>query len=212
MKLNILNGQSMYDRINKNKDEMYIPFNEAICDGKIVEPLFENKFITERSKNFEVSVDQYKLITMTHLKPLFEGKFDEINLFFGNDMFCMINMLTLITLLPKNIKTFINIVDEETDEVLIKYELNDVVPFKHIFKDTIINHEETFIRSFPEMDNAISLFLDYIKDNSEINEFIIGHMSYDENKLIEILMEKFPNYGLGDTQYLELIRKQKKRV
>jgi len=45
--LNILNGQAMYGYFkqhNLDKNGIYVPFNEAMCTGKVTEDIFSSQF------------------------------------------------------------------------------------------------------------------------------------------------------------------------
>ncbi|HHU59913.1 TPA: hypothetical protein GXZ34_03215 [bacterium] len=104
MKLEILNGQVMYDHFNnlKNNNSIYVPFNEAMCEGPPHIDIFSDAFITDRCKSLGVTYLEYKKITLEPLEPLLDNKFKEVILWFDEDMFCQINMLTILAYLDQN--------------------------------------------------------------------------------------------------------------
>ncbi len=102
--LHIINGQIMYNFFQEKgilKDENMASFNEAMCYGKTSSTIFSTEFVETRSKVHNVSLDQYKNITMDELQPLLSQSFDKLVLWFDFDMFCQINILTLLAWLDQ---------------------------------------------------------------------------------------------------------------
>src|SRR5690625_1972500 len=98
-KLHILNGQVMYEHVQKSrflKDEVMVPFNEAMCYGETIKEIFSNKFIRTRAKVHHVTVNDYIEVALKPLQPLFDQQFRHIELWFDEDMFCQINILTIL--------------------------------------------------------------------------------------------------------------------
>ena len=60
---------------------------------------------------------------------------------------------------------------------------------------------------FPEpLKNGIELYLNYLQKDSDLIRFIKKHQDISEEELMIKLMVEFQHYGLGDTQYLEIIK------
>ena len=104
-RLNVVNGMAMLSYLTTNKIEMdgeVVPFNEGMCDGETVEDIFSGEFEMERCIVHGVGVEEYEDIVINPLAPLFTVEYDELHLFFDEDMFCQINLITLLAYLDSN--------------------------------------------------------------------------------------------------------------
>lgn len=212
MKLEILNGQVMYDHFNnlKNNNSIYVPFNEAMCEGVAHIDIFSDAFITDRCKSLGVTYLEYKKITLEPLEPLLDNKFKEVILWFDEDMFCQINMLTILAYLDQNNfsgEVTINLVDPG-------YKVMDTFKtktkgFKEVYIDVLINKSKPSNRVFEYLERGIDLYLEYSLEENEITDFIEDNLSEPKDSLLKTLMKRFPDYGLGDTQYLRMIKRLK---
>lgn len=207
--LNILNGQVMYEVFQTNKfleKGEYIPFNEAMCSHETSVAIFSDEFINLRALGHKVSIQEYKNLTMTPLKPLFEKEYKCIVLWFGDDMFCQINMLTVLAYLEQVAykgKVFFNMVNEMTYEI----ETTEIFlsSYKKVYQQVLIDHQFPHIKVIPSIFQGIKLYLKYIKVDNEIVTYIRENEDRSQNELLENLFQSFPQYGLGDVQYLKII-------
>ena len=208
--INILNGQSMYDYFEKHKLTEYgqfAPFNEAMCVGNAVEDIFSLEFISCRCAAHHVTLEQYKQVTLEPLQKLFNNNAKCIALWFGDDMFCQINFLTILAYLDEinfSGKTFFNLVRDNAVEIEI-FEI-DIKGYKKLYNQVIIYRELPNVVLMPVLYNGIILYLEYLHEENEISSYIKNHLNLSEEELIERLFKTFPQYGLGDTQYMDLIR------
>lgn len=210
-KLNILNGQAMYDYFMQNhlnKDGVYIPFNEAMCVGSVSSVIFSNQFIRCRCDAHHVSLKLYNEITLEPLKSIFKNKFANIDLWFDDDMFCQINLITILAFLDqieyKGSVTF-NLINLDY-KVINCFKIN-VKGYKEIYKQVLINKCMPENNVLPEMEKGIKLYFEYLKEENEITSYIRQHKNLDCNILLKELLNNFRQYGLGDTQYMQLIKK-----
>ncbi|MBT2281626.1 AraC family transcriptional regulator [Priestia megaterium] len=207
--LNILNGQVMYELFQTHqlmeKGE-YISFNEAMCSHETSVALFSDKFKSLRALGHKVSIQEYENFTMTPLKPLFEKEYKCIVLWFGDDMFCQINMLTVLAYLEQVAykgKVFFNMVNEMTYEIeTTEIFLNS---YKKVYQQVLIDHQFPNIKVIPSMYQGIRLYMEYIKEDNEIVAYIKENKDQSQNELLGNLFHSFPQYGLGDVQYLKII-------
>ena len=68
--LHILNGQCLYDYLETNnlfKEGIYIPFNEAMCVGKVTDLPFTSSFIAKRPRVHHITASDYEAITLNPL-------------------------------------------------------------------------------------------------------------------------------------------------
>jgi len=223
--LNILNGQETYDFFEKNAlfkpDESYIPFNEAMCSGEAAEAIFSHEFIEKRCQSLQASTKEYDDKVLKYIKALENANLSKIALWFDSDMFCQINMLTLLGYLDQTKykgEVIFNLFDErltETSAIKIK-EPKTISSFKinpdgysKIYKTVLIDKtlpQNDYILISP-LKNGIILYLSLQNENNEITQFILRRKDTDADTLVSKLLKTFPNYGLGDLQYYDIIKK-----
>ena len=122
MKLNILNGEALrefFKRIQDPEGEDIISFNECLVDGEVHKNIFSEEFFSIRedfiTKHFHVSPEEYEEKSIREISPLLKNQYKEIVLWFDFDMFCQINMLTILAYLDSiqfDGKVVINIIKQ----------------------------------------------------------------------------------------------------
>lgn len=214
--LHILNGQCMMEDFKKNgrmkENFTYVPFNEAMCWGEASEEIFSTEFIKKRTKSLNTTEDDYKRVVLMPLEPLFKDKFDIIVMWFGDDMFCQINMLTVLGFLEqigyKGDLLFCMAL-ENTDEMLPDaYEIILEGGLEK-YRSIVCEHKMPSHELLPVMYQAASLYLNYRSKTSEINRYIIQNLDKEPKEVIFDLLRTFPQYGLGDLQYEMMINQLK---
>ncbi|WDV44203.1 AraC family transcriptional regulator [Clostridiaceae bacterium M8S5] len=206
--LHVLNGRCMMQEFKENghfkEDTTYIPFNEAMCWGSVTEDLFSDAFIKARVMSHQITVKEYKNNVIKPLEPLFLNDFNTIVLWFGSDMFCQINMLTILAYLDKS--DFLGDVlfcmkNEIANEMLPEaYEIDSAGSYEN-YLSILCKKEMPVNKMLPATYQAASLYLSYRSPNSEINDYIRKNSSKDRKTLIKDLLKTFPQYGLGDVQF-----------
>lgn len=213
--LHILNGQAMYDYFKKThflEQELMVPFNEAMCYGNTCEDLFSPEFIGMRAKVHHVTPEQYAEITLKPLQPLLSGEFTHIALWFDLDMFCQINILTILAWLDrKNYHEAIDLhIVGDKFEPIHHFTLN-AKGYYSLFKQVLIQ------KTLPEsihpapLKKGVELYLNYLHKDSELMVYIQKHQDVSEEELLLKLLKNFKDYGLGDTQYIEIIKSHRQK-
>ena len=208
--LNIVNGQVMYNTFKEKgflTDETIISFNEAMCFGITSSTIFSTEFLETRAKVHNVSLDQYSDITIKELKPLLTKRFDTLVLWFDEDMFCQINILTILAWLDQNddrnaVTLFL--VDDEFNP--IDKQMIHPKGYKEIYNQVLIDKQLPDTILPHSLHKGIQMYLEYLNPDKELMMFIHKHRDLPEEELVGLLLEEFKEYGLGDTQYIELIR------
>lgn len=213
--LHILNGEAMYHffiKTNFLEKEVMIPFNEAMCYGNTCMDLFSNEFTKIRAKVHHVTPGQYTEITLKPLQPLFSGEFTQIALWFDADMFCQINILTILAWLDK---------EGHTDDIelnIVGDQFKPIIHFTLKAKGYYAMYKQVLIdQAMPEniypdpLKKGVELYLNYLNKDSDLMLYIQKHQDVPEEELMLALLHKFKDYGLGDTQYLELIRAHRQK-
>jgi hypothetical protein len=212
-KLHILNGQEMYRYFTKTQfleNEMKIPFNEAMCYGNTSKDIFSNVFAEIRSKVHHVTTEKYAEVTLQPLQQLFDNEFERIELWFDADMFCQINYLTLLAYLDrKNHQNTIklHIVDDKYDQIE-NYTLQ-TQGYDELYKQVLLHKTNPESINPPPLKKGIERYLIYLKEDSDIMQFIQQNQHLQDDELTAKLLENFKEYGLGDLQYLDMIKKSR---
>ncbi|PEN02018.1 AraC family transcriptional regulator [Bacillus wiedmannii] len=214
--LNILNGQMMYEEFKNEKlmgDSEYAPFNEAMCVNLATTQVFNDEFIKTRAEGHNSSVESYTKKVIDPLKNLFTKKYKCIVLWFGEDMFCQINLLTILSYLEQSCyegKVYLNSFREDEFKVnQIELELGN---YSTIYNELLVNHKKTSHKVPPVMYQAIDLYLEMLKEDNIVMKFISKNQSLSNQELLIKLFQLFPTIGYGDFQYIELINKIKKKA
>ncbi|WP_101842715.1 AraC family transcriptional regulator [Halobacillus sp. Marseille-P3879] len=206
----ILNGTEMYKNFKEThflEPELMIPFNEAMCYGAACEDLFSDEFTEIRAKVHHVTPAQYAEITLNPLEPVFCGNFDHIALWFDEDMFCQINLLTILAWLDQTDykgSVDLHLVGEHFQPV--NYYSLKVKGYYQLYKQVVI-HETSPQKVYPSpLNMGIELYLNYLKKDSDLMLYIQKHQEVPIKELVPLLIDNFKDYGLGDTQYAEIIK------
>ena len=59
--------------------------------------------------------------------------------------------------------------------------------------------------------NGIKLYLEYLNKDSDLIRYIKKWQDVSEEELVTKLIVEFQHYGLGDTQYLEIIKSYREK-
>ncbi len=192
------------------KDETIVSFNEAMCYGKTSSSIFSLEFLKTRSEVHNVSLDQYKNITLKSIQPLLNKKFNSLTLWFDYDMFCQINILTILAWLDQidyQNKVTLVLVDDEFKPI----EKQTLHPkgYKEIYNQVLIEKQTPGTILPHSLQRGIQLYLQYLNHDSELMKYIHEHQDLPEEELVVLLLNNFKEYGIGDTQYIELIRENR---
>ncbi|WP_141555568.1 helix-turn-helix domain-containing protein [Bacillus wiedmannii] len=214
--LNILNGQMMYEEFKNEKlmgDSEYAPFNEAMCVNLATTQVFNDEFIKTRADGHNSSVESYTKKVIDPLEKLFMKKYKCIVLWFGEDMFCQINLLTILSYLEQSCyegKVYLNSFREDEFKVnQIELELGN---YSTIYNEVLVNHKKTSHKVPPVMYQAIDLYLEMLKEDNIVMKFIFKNQGLSNQELLIKLFQLFPTIGYGDTQYINLINNIKKKA
>ena len=102
--LQVFNGQAMMQVVQENNllsKSLKASFNEAMCTHATSYPIFDEAFQELRAKGHQSTRAQYQEIVIKPLRPLLKKSFAAIVLWFGDDVFCQLTLLTLLAFLNK---------------------------------------------------------------------------------------------------------------
>lgn len=209
--IHILNGQVMYEEFKDNQlmgDSDYAPFNEAMCVNSTTEQVFDAEFINTRASGHQDTVEGYIEKVISPLKNLFNKEYKCIVLWFGEDMFCQMNLLTMLSYLEQSGyegKVFLNSFRE--DEFKVSQTELVLGHYDSVYKEVLVNHTKSSNELLPLMYQAIDIYLEMLKEDNAIVEYIKKNIDLPTSELIKRLFALFPTVGYGDLQYIELINK-----
>ena len=122
-KINITAGDCLNDILQRRyPEERFIPFREAMIEGRYTAPLFSEAFIRERAAFHGVPEAEYRENLAGFLAVLAcPEAYDEIVLWFGDEPFCVENRETVLAALRQygyRGSLQLNTVIEETGDIL----------------------------------------------------------------------------------------------
>ncbi|MES5955192.1 AraC family transcriptional regulator [Bacillus fungorum] len=214
--LNILNGQMMYEEFKAEKlmgESDYAPFNEAMCVNPATKQVFDEEFIKTRAEGHNSSIESYTKKVIDPLENLFTKKYKCIVLWFGEDMFCQMNLLIILSYLEQSSyegKIYLNSFREDEFKVSqLELKLGN---YSSIYNEVVVNHKRTSHKVPPVMYQAIDLYLNMLKEDNIVVKFISKNKDLSNQELLIMLFRLFPKIGYGNSQYIELINKIKKKA
>ena len=199
--INIYSGKYIYDALN-NPNKICSCFNEAMCQGTTTAHIFDDEFIKQRAQSLNVDITYYQQTTIKHLQKFLEEKYDAYHFYFGSDMFCQLNLLTLLAYLGQSKEYFWHMVDETTMQIKKVIKLKPIA-YDQLYLKTFITPAKIDKRCPYYLKQAIINYRNYQKPHSPICRFMRKH--HASHDLISRTCAHFAKqYGLGDQQISQL--------
>ncbi len=205
--LNITNGDVFNEYLLSKIGGEAVPFREAMMDGDVALEVYSDEFIEARSKEHRVSREEYESKMLTN--DVYE--YSKLNLWFGKDTFCQVNLLTLLAYLEQTQyggEIALNYIDDETFDVIeadVKIELSEYVK---LYNEILINKrkpKDVGVLVY----RAFELYFDYHSYDGALAKIVRENSTMQDGDLICLLLEKSKEYGLSDIQAAKLIKKYK---
>ena len=211
MRLNITSGDYFNNYIKTKENGIFLPFNESILTGPVDINIFSSKFINIRSNYHAVSKDEYLNKLSNIVNPNYINTFDEINLWFGEDTFCVINLITILAYLEQ-IKysgiIYYTRIDDYTNKIIKEKELIKLGIFNKVYETVILN--KTFIQTdISFIDTTITNYLDLHNGLDNVSKYIKNNLDLDDNTLLINSLNNSKNLGLSDVIIQKIINKFK---
>ena len=205
--LNITNGEVFNEYFISRFGGDAIPFCEAMMDGKAVMDIFSEEFIELRSFELNVGVDLYK--SKMHVHKELQNDYAKLNLWFGKDTFCQMNLLTLLAYLEQiefSGEVALNYIDDETFDVIEGDIQVDLGRYLELYEKILVS------KSVPKEVgvlclNSVELYFDYHSTNGKLAEIVRNNSTMERMDLICLLLNNSKEYGLSDIQTIKLIEK-----
>ncbi len=206
--LNITNGDYFNEYFLSRFGGAAVPFCEAMMDGETVTEIYSEKFIALRSKELNVSPEEYRA-KMQVYDALKEKDVAELCLWFGKDTFCQANLLTLLAYLEEikySGKVVLNYIDDESFEALAEGIIIEFGLYRKLYENILIKKKRPKELGvlIPE---AIDLYFDYYSDDGFLASMIKKNSNMDKTALVCLLLENSKDYGISDLLAEKLIEK-----
>ena len=211
--INITNGDYFNKYISQRHAGCFVAFKEAMIEGSPLFPLFDDSFCKERVNTHSPSssVLDYKK-HMGEFITINFNDFDEVILWFGKDMFCQMNLLTVLAYLMQidyKGNVYLNTIVDETNKIIKAKEKINLSNYINIYKSVFIDNKPIRVNNL-YLDKAIQDYLLLKDNNSPLSLLIKQNVHLPKQELFELIWENTRHLGLGDTQILKLIQKFKK--
>lgn len=209
--LNILNGQMMYDEFDQHKlmgNSDAIPFNEAMAVHQTVSAIFSDDFVNVRAKGHGTSNDAYRDKVIKPFEKIHEKQYKAIVLWFGEDVFCQMNALTILAYLEQiGFKGRVVLNSFREDEFKVNQVDLILGDFQVIYEQVLVQHQLVERVNIPLLYQAIQVFIEMLDNDNRVTKYIKSHLQLEDSELVRQLFKLFPEVGYGDTQYIDIINK-----
>ena len=200
MRINIVSGDAMAEYGENLGFKNCTIFAEAMIDGIVRDPVpFSQSFISERAKVHGTHPDKYRKKCAQQLLKMRSG--DEVHVYFGEDLFCQLNLITLLAYLER-----IGVVFEDEMKETALIENLETTGFSEIYKAVLINHTTASV-PLEIMEKGIMLYQDYLDENGKLATFIRSNETDSVLQLTVKIIKQLPEYGLGEEQCSYVVNK-----
>ena len=207
MRINIVSGDAMAEYGQNLGFKNCTIFGEAMIDGTVKDAVpFSQSFIGERAKVHGIHPDKYRKKCAQQLLKMRAG--DDVHVYFGEDLFCQLNLITLLAFLEKQgiDKVTYHVVFEDEMKETALIENLETQGFSEIYKAVLINHTTASV-PLEIMEKGISLYLDYLDENGKLATFIRSCETDSVLQLTIKIIKQLPEYGLGEEQCSYVVNK-----
>lgn len=207
MRINIVSGDTMAEYGEQLGFKNCTVFGEAMIDGTVKDEVpFSQNFINERAKVHGIHPDKYRKKCAQQLLKMRAG--DDVHVYFGEDLFCQLNLITLLAFLERTgiQKVTYHVVFEDEMKETAVIENLETTGFSQIYKSVLIGHTTAAV-PLEIMEKGISLYLDYLDENGKLATFI---RSYETDSVLQLtvkIIKQLPEYGIGTEQCAYVINK-----
>lgn len=207
MRINIVSGDAMAEYGEQLGFKNCTVFAEAMIDGTVKDPVpFSQSFINERAKVHGTHPDKYRKKFAQQLLKMRAG--DEVHVYFGEDLFCQLNLITVLAYLERTgigKVTYHVIFEDEMKETALIENL-ETSGFSEIYKAVLINHASASV-PLEIMEKGIMLYMDYLDEGGKLASFIRSNETDSVLQLTVKIIKQLPEYGLGTEQCAYVINK-----
>lgn len=150
MILHLTNGEAMMEYLennNINLGEYVEPFNEAMSIGEVSEDIFGAEFCEFRASEHGVIQEDYEDIVLLRLENFLAMEYEELHMYFDDDVHCAMNLITVLAYLDRNSyegSVILHIIDK--NYLVIKDVRINIVGFYQVYLSVLLNHKKPLIK------------------------------------------------------------------
>lgn len=204
MIINILSGDVMGQYADKlGFADKVIPFGESMITGHPTGDIFSKEFIAERAASLKTTPEKYRKKIVFPLSKL--RSTDEVHVWFGRDMYCQINLITVLALLEKNgIKSAV--FHEVFEDDMVEKSKTEISTegFSDAYNSILVSREPT-VTGLDTVNSAIELYFEFINADGPLCDFIKENKDDSVLTLTLKIIRSYAEYGLGDVACKDLI-------
>ena len=207
--LKITNGEMLNRSFCQTRGGVNLPFNEMMMHGQTVLEIYSKEFINVRVDSLQTTVTEYQRKMEVLDRLLQTNEFSELNLWFGEDTFCQMNLLTLLAFLEQidyRGKITLQLIDDYTWQVVRGDIPVSLGGYEKLYAEILVRRNKVKAQGVI-LQRAVDLFFDYHSADGVLARIIKENPDKEERTLLIELMEKSKEYGLSDTQARYLIEK-----
>lgn len=214
--LHVVSGECMREEFVRqgmhHDQSVVVAMNEAMCWGETDPRIFSDAFVAVRARQLRSTEEEYRRKVIASLKPLLQEEFAILVLWFGEDLFCQMNLLTLLGWLDQQHCTadlLLCTALERQKKSVAEWTGIDESGYAQAYRQLLCEHrmpQGTLPRA---MEQAARLQLSYRKPDSPLMRFLREHQH--DPQVIPQALSRFVQLGLGDLQIqwlLEEIRQE----
>ena len=210
-RVNITNGDCFNTFVKERFDENFVPFREAMIEGETASVPFSNSYDAIRAKFHEIDVPFYRehMVEFYALTSRIK-ELKEITLWFGEDAFCQMNLLTILAYLDLNgalgITSTIAVEDASHKVIRPKEKvISDSYAQKYI--DLLVEGKKTIFED-AYLNQAAADYLDLQDEQGTLAQAIKEKKDLlGKREMAEYVWKLTRRYGLGDVQVFHLIER-----
>lgn len=154
MILHLTNGEAMMEFLEDNNVKLgeYVePFNEAMNIGAVSEDIFGADFCELRASEHGVIQEDYEDVVLLRLEKFLAMEYNEIHMYFDEDLHCTMNLITALAYLDRNQyegAVYLHVINEKY-QVIKDININ-VVGFYRVYLAVLLEHNKPLIK-LPEL-------------------------------------------------------------
>ncbi len=204
MIINILSGDVMGQYADKlGFSDKVIPFGESMITGHPTSDIFSKEFIAERAASLKTTPEKYRKKIVFPLSKL--RSTDEVHVWFGRDMYCQINLITVLALLEKSsIKSAV--FHEVFEDDMVEKSKTEISTdgFTDAYNSILVNREPT-VTGLDTVNSALEMYFEFINAEGSLCDFIRENKDDSVLTLTLKIIRSYAEYGLGDVACKDLI-------
>lgn len=203
--------------------EKVMVWREAMICGPAAPEVLGEEFAAGRAAWHGQTPEAYRAFMEERLDLAEAARAESLLLVFGHEAFCQVNLLTLLCALAQHGRkaaATIRLVNEKQGERLLReFVFSAWEQAREWYRRLLVegralapagNSPET--GPWPELKKAVTCHLLLREPLNEITDIIDENPGLSEAALVRLLLAWDSDYGLGDDQYLRLIRARRQEM